>query len=98
MTYLVPPEIRRAYSGDQQYWHGYELIETDVDDSHSLHEALVQARLNFFKNLTSVVIQIQQIRTEIYSDTENPDKGDRYLTTISFAALGDPNSYPVPTP
>ena len=94
MAYLTPPDILSPYGGDQSYWQGYELIESDVDLTPEHHQTLVQTRLNELKSNVNVV-QILDIQTRAYTDTLNPSKGDRYLTTINLSVIGDPTTYPL---
>lgn len=94
MAYISPPGVLSPYGGDSQYWQGYELLESDVDDGPAVHQTLIQDRLIEFKEATES-IHIFAIETRVFEDTINPDKGDRYVTTINFSVIGDPNTYPV---
>jgi hypothetical protein len=94
MAYLTPPGTHTPYGGDSQYWQGYELIESDVDLGPTAHQLIIQTRLNEFQAAPEAV-HIFQIQTRVYVDTANPSTGDRYLTTINFSVIGDPNTYPV---
>lgn len=94
MAYISPPGVLTPYGGDSQYWQGYELYESNVALGPAVHQQLIQDRLIEFKEATESV-HIFVIETRVYVDTANPATGDRYLTTINFSVIGDPNTYPV---
>lgn len=95
MAYITPPDVKSPYSGDQQFWQGYELFQTNIDDGLPLHQTLVQDRLNEFQAYPDLHFQILAIETRVFEDTLNPNKGDFYLTTVNFSVIGPPGSYPL---